>query len=158
MVVVGVPVSAVTAADPVTSTCRPSPARLAGPPTTPRIARTAAVSALGRLFAGGVAVAVHSAARAEVIAVISPAVRPLPRANTTNAVSVCGWPGPSWEACWSCSVMTRVEGAEAGRLAALLLLVTPDRLLASGNRKTTATSQATSTGQRSRRSVLANPL
>ena len=54
--------------------------------------------------------------------------------------------------------MTRVEGAEAGRLAALVLLVTWDRLLASGNRKTTAISQAIITGQRSRRSVLANRL
>ena len=52
--------------------------------------------------------------------------------------------------------MTRVEGAETGRLAALLSLVTWDRLLASGNRAVTAISQATVTGQRSRRSVLAN--
>ena len=54
--------------------------------------------------------------------------------------------------------MTRVEGAEAGRLAALVLLVTWDRLLASGNRKMTAISQAIIIGQRSRRSVLANRL
>ena len=54
--------------------------------------------------------------------------------------------------------MTRVEGAEAGRLAASLSLVAWDRLLASGNRKMTAISQAIITGQRSRRSVLANRL
>ena len=54
--------------------------------------------------------------------------------------------------------MTRVEGAEAGRLAAAVLLVAWDRLLASGNRKTRAISQAIITGQRSRRSVLANRL
>src|ERR1700733_15008025 len=54
--------------------------------------------------------------------------------------------------------MTRVEAADAGRLAALLSLVTWDRLLASGNRKATASSQAIVTGQRSRRSVLANRL
>ena len=114
MVVVGVPVSAFTAAGPVTSTCRPPPARLAGPATAPRIARTAAVSALAWLFASAVMFAVNTAAcpsadrwaglgvlspltclarratavRAEVIAVISAAVRPLLRANTTNAVSV----------------------------------------------------------------------
>jgi hypothetical protein len=54
--------------------------------------------------------------------------------------------------------MTRVEGAEAGRLAASVLSVTWDRLLASGNRKMTAISQAIMTGQRSRCSVLANRL
>lgn len=40
VVVVAVPVSAATAAGLVTATCRPSPARLVGPPSTPRIART----------------------------------------------------------------------------------------------------------------------
>ena len=64
--------------------------------------------------------------RAEATAIRSASVRPAPRANTTVAGSTSGWSG----ACWSWT--TRVEGAEAGRLAAAVPLITLDRLPASG--------------------------
>ena len=93
-----------------------------------------------------------TAVRAEATAARSAAVRPLPLANTTVAWSLPGW--PRWAACWSSR--TRVEGAEAGTLAEALLLVTLARLWASGYSRTPATSQAITTGQRSRRSHTAS--
>ena len=136
---VPLPLSALTAADPVTSACSPSPACRAAVAVAPRIAFTALVSRLVRVSSGAVIWAVNTAALpsadrraapggcspltrqasrvtaawAEATAARSAAVRPCPRTNTTATVSVSGRPGPRCAA--SCSSATRVDCAEAGR-------------------------------------------